>query len=108
MERKIKKISFEEAKELLDGGNALMFDVREESEYYISHAQGALPFPVDEINEQTASENIPQKSTPVIVYCKTGARAELAAQTLCSLGYENVYDLGSLVDWPYEMGFGAY
>lgn len=107
MKGKIKKISFEKAKELLDGG-ALMLDVREESEYYISHAQGALPFPVDEINEKTASEVIESKESPVIVYCKTGTRAALAAQALGELGYKNVFDLGSLVDWPYEMSFGAY
>lgn len=109
MNEKIKRISFEKAKYLLDTNpQCILLDVREESEFYVMHADGAQSFPVDSINEETAKEVITRFDTPVIVYCKTGARALLASQKLISLGYKNVYDLGSLVDWPYGMGYGAW
>ncbi|MGN1418249.1 MAG: rhodanese-like domain-containing protein [Acutalibacteraceae bacterium] len=109
MEKNYIDISFEKAKTLLDSDSrCLMLDVREESEYFVSHADGAVCFPVDEIEENSAKEMISSKETPVIVYCKTGTRAVLAAEKLCALGYQNVYNLGSLVGWPYGMGFGAY
>ncbi|MGN0467165.1 MAG: rhodanese-like domain-containing protein [Acutalibacteraceae bacterium] len=109
MDKNYVDISFEEAKVLLDSDSrCLMLDVREESEYFVMHADGAVCFPVDEIEENSAKEIIPSEETPVIVYCKTGTRAVLAAKKLCELGYRNVYNLGSLVSWPYGMGFGAY
>ena len=36
---------------------------------------------------------------------RTGERAKLAAEALCKLGYTNVYDVGSLVEWPYGLSF---
>lgn len=109
MDNKIKPVSFEQAKEILDKNkNAVLLDVREESEFCISHAEGAQCLPVDSIDNKTASLAIDSLDTPVIVYCKTGSRSELAAQRLSELGYRNIFDLGSVVGWPYGMGFGAY
>lgn len=109
MDNKIKSVSFEQAKEILDKNkNAVLLDVREESEFCVSHADGAQCLPVDLIEKETASTEIESLDTPVIVYCKTGSRSELAAQRLCELGYRNIFDLGSVVGWPYGMGFGAY
>ena len=46
---------------------------------------------------------IPEKDTPVLVYCRSGQRSGEAAQKLAQLGYTRVYDIGSLVGWPYGM-----
>lgn len=100
-------VTFEEAHNLLmENQNALLFDVRDETEYIVSHAEDALLFQLDDINGASAAEKIPSKDTPVIVYCKSGRRAATASQILCGLGYEKVYDLGSLVGWPYGMAQG--
>lgn len=109
MNESITKINFEKAKEMLDeNSQCILLDVREESEFCISHAEGAQCLPVDSIDNKTASLAIDSLDTPVIVYCKTGSRSELAAQRLSELGYRNIFDLGSVVGWPYGMGFGAY
>lgn len=100
-----KEISFEQAKEMLDKNECLILDVRTDEEFFTGHAEGAVNFDVDTITEETASEIIPSLNTPVIVYCKTGERAKLAAEALCELGYTNVYDVGSLVEWPYGLSF---
>lgn len=99
------KITFEEAKNMLDAGGCIMFDVRTDEEFFTGHAEGAVNFDVDTINAETATELIPSKTAPIIVYCKTGERAKLAAEALCELGYTNVYDVGSLVEWPYGLSF---
>lgn len=81
--------------------NRLIFDVREEEEYNLGHARGALLFPVDSITRETAEKRIPSADTPVLVYCRSGQRSRMAAEKLAALGYTRVYDVGSLVGWPY-------
>lgn len=98
-------ITFEKAKAMLDSGNCIMLDVRTDEEFFTGHAEGAINLDVDTITDKTAADSIPNKSTPIIVYCKTGERAKLAAEALCKLGYANVYDVGSLVEWPYGLSF---
>lgn len=101
-------IDFKKAKQLLENNaDCIMLDVREESEFYTSHADGAQCLPVDSIDEEAAEFIIKSKDSPVIVYCKTGTRAALAKKRLKELGYTKVYNLGSLVGWPYELAYGA-
>ena len=108
MDKNIKPVSFEEAEKIITEQNAVLLDVREESEFCVMHADGAQCLPVDSIDKTTAGIVIDSAQTPVIVYCKTGSRSSLAAQRLSALGYKNIYDLGSMVGWPYGMGYGAY
>lgn len=99
-------VTFAEAKEIIDKEECVIIDVREEEEYITGHADGAELFPVDDINENSAAEIIPSKDMPVMVYCRTGSRSALAAQKLCALGYKRIYDMGSLVGWPYGIVYG--
>ena len=79
--------------------NAILVDVRSEDEYNEGHIDGALLLPVDNINEDSASEVIESKDSTVIVYCRSGNRSSQALQILNDLGYENVYDLGAMSNW---------
>ena len=98
-----KKISFKEAKELLDNDpSAVMLDVRDEEEYITGHPAEAELLPIDSINEESIKEFLNTKDTPVMVYCRTGARSAEATEYLSSIGYTRVYDLGSMVGWPYN------
>jgi rhodanese-related sulfurtransferase len=100
----IKRISFAEAKELLDGlPEKVLLDVREEEEYITGHAVNARLLPVDELTDETALDQIPEFNTPVRVYCRSGYRSNVAAHKLEDFGYEEVYDLGSLIGWPYGL-----
>lgn len=101
-----RKISFAQAKELLDTEKEIcFFDVREEEEYVTGHADGAQLFPLGSIDEQSAGEAIPALDTPVLVYCRSGARSMTAAMTLLHLGYTRVYDMGGLNGWPYGIAW---
>jgi rhodanese-related sulfurtransferase len=98
------KISFAQAKDLMDAEpKHLLLDVRSEEEYITGHAAGAVLCPVDLIDEKKMAALAPDKDTPLLVYCRSGRRSEAAAQLLEELGYTRVYDMGSLVGWPYGM-----
>lgn len=100
----IRKIDFAEAKEILDTQpDCIIVDVREEEEYITGHAVGALLFPVDDINDCSAMTLIPDKERPYILYCRSGRRSAEAAQKLDELGYTRLYDVGSLIGWPYGL-----
>lgn len=60
MEEHYKKVTFKEAREILDTRpDCIMFDVREEVEYNTGHAQEAELFTLADIDEDTAAERIP-------------------------------------------------
>ena len=80
MEESYKKVSFQEAKHIIDTEpNCVILDVRDEDEYITGHAENAVLFPVDTIDEDTAEEKIPTLDTPILVYCKSGRRSSCAA-----------------------------
>ncbi|MDD7647755.1 MAG: rhodanese-like domain-containing protein [Ruminococcus bromii] len=107
MEHLYSRINFEEAKRIMDTEPAhVLFDVREEEEYVTGHAADAVLFPVDTITAETAAEQIPTLDTPVLLYCRSGRRSREAAEKLIAFGYTRVYDVGSLVGWPYGLEWG--
>ncbi len=99
----IVKVNFQTAKRILDKPQSVIVDVREEEEYCTGHAKDAVLLPVDEITAESAAEVLPDKDAPVLVYCRSGRRSALAAQKLQALGYTKLYDVGSLVGWPYGL-----
>ena len=87
------KLSAEEAKEIMDSTeDYILLDVREEDEYAEGHIKDALLMPYGEITERT-----------ILVYCRSGRRSAIAAQTLTELGYTNVKDFGGIIDWTYDL-----
>ncbi len=96
-------ISPREAKSLLSADSSVvLLDVRTPEEYAEEHIPGAKLLPYDEITGATAAKAIPDKTTAVIVYCRSGRRSEIAVNALGKLGYRNVRDLGGINEWPYE------
>lgn len=100
----IKKIDFETAHRLMgEKENKIILDVREEEEYITGHAIDAVLLPVDTIDKETAVENVPDKTTALFIYCRSGRRSKMAAEKFEALGYEEIYDLGGLIGWPYGL-----
>lgn len=98
-----RQISQEEAKEMMDAGDAVVLDVREQSEYDEGHIPGAVLLPVGSIDGDTAAAVIPEKSATVLVYCRSGNRSKTAAAALAELGYTDVCEFGGINTWPYEI-----
>ena len=103
-------ISFEEGKHILDTcPGSVLLDVRTEEEYGIEHAAGAVLLPQEDLetmDEGDILDVLPDLDAPVLLYCRTGRRAALAAVKLEELGYTRLYNLGGLNGWPYGMESG--
>lgn len=92
-------ISYMDAKEKIINEGAIVVDVRTEAEYNEKHIDGSVLLTLDAIDETSISNVIESKDTPIIVYCKSGNRSSQALTKLESLGYTEVYDLGSIDNW---------
>jgi phage shock protein E len=74
---------------------AKVLDVRTPEEFASGHISGAINVPVTEIEQKIASV-APDKTTPLMIHCRSGGRSARAKTALEKLGYINVTDLGSL------------
>jgi len=79
----------------------VLLDVRELSEFEEGHIPGATLMPLNTLGDRAPLE-ILDKDTQIIVYCRSGRRSAEAVQLLIDLGFRNVFDLGGILDWPYE------
>lgn len=77
--------------ELLENG-ALLVDVRGPDEFARGHVYGAKNFPLDDI-EGYVTELAKQ---PVLLYCASGTRSQIAKQKLSAQGVNDIYDIGSI------------
>ena len=97
--KQISEISPAEARKQLDGGEAVLIDVREEGDWGQGHAEGAKHLSRGVI-ELEIEEQIPDPKTPIICYCGGGSRSALVAESLQKMGYENVRSMaGGLRAW---------
>ncbi|MBL8966543.1 MAG: rhodanese-like domain-containing protein [Spirochaetaceae bacterium] len=74
----------------------LLLDVRTAEEFAAGRIPGALLHPYDGIE---TSFREPDKSRPIVVYCRSGRRSAIAAESLRRMGYSNVSDFGGLDRW---------
>jgi len=101
MKNSIKKISYGEFIAIRNSDKKpILIDVLSRDSFKKGHIEGALSFPLDTINKETA-ENVLLKDELLIVYCgsfQCTASTE-AAEKLSTLGY-NVLDYkGGLKEW---------
>ncbi len=79
----------------------LLIDVREPAEYDSGHIEGAISIPRGMLEFTMSSRpELSLGNLNIVVYCKTSGRAALAAQSLKSMGYQNVQSIaGGLQAW---------
>jgi rhodanese-related sulfurtransferase len=95
------------------GDRCVLIDVREPGEYQagcipsaINLPRGLLEFQIDThpALADPADPALSHRLRPIVVYCRTGGRAALAAQTLQRLGFDDVCSIaGGIVAWA-EVG----
>ena len=95
-----RKITAEQAYEMMNTQEVVIVDVRTQSEYDEGHIQNAVLIPNETIGSDPPT-NLPDKNAVILVYCRSGRRSEEAARKLVNLGYVNVYDFGGINDWTY-------
>lgn len=68
----------------------MLIDVRTPDEHRTGHKPGSINIPLAAIR----SFCVPEKNTPIRVYCKSGGRASQAKEILESMGYTDVTNIG--------------
>ncbi len=89
-------------KKLAAQADFILLDVRTQEEYDEDHIPGAVLLPYDKIAEQAAVV-LPDKEKEIIVYCRSGRRSAIAAETLVKLGYMQVADFGGISRWQGQL-----
>lgn len=77
---------------------ALVVDVRSPEETAAGMYKGALNIPIDQAESRLAEFGA--KDKPVVLYCRSGARAGRVKQMLESKGYTDVTNAGGFADMP--------
>ncbi len=82
-----------------NGAGPILVDVREKDEWTEGYIPGAQWIPRGFL-ELRVEDQIPEKSSEVILYCAGGTRSALAARALAELGYTNVKSMaGGFTAW---------
>ena len=107
----VENVAPQDAAAEASAGTAVLLDVREPVEWE-HHIEGAVQVPrgiLEWVADPASPRHHPEldPALRVIVYCRSGHRAALAAATLKTLGYENVANLqGGFAAWQ-EAGLPA-
>ena len=97
-----KKITSDEAKNIMSTQKAIVVDVRSLEEYNEGHIPNAISVPLETI-ENEAEAKLKNKDDLILVYCRSGRRSREAALRLIEKGYTNVIDFGGIQDWNGEV-----
>ena len=83
------------------GHTVTLLDVREPDELERAAVTGAVSIPMREVPERVAEMD---RTKPIVVMCRSGARSRVVAQYLRENGFENVYNLAGGIDaWSLQV-----
>ena len=83
--------------------DAVFLDVREPQEWNLFRIPGAVWVPLGRV-EASVADAVP-RDRKVIVYCKSGNRSALAADSMQRLGYTDVASMAQgIVGWAHQGG----
>jgi len=89
----------EQAKAMVANENAIIIDVREQSEWDTAHIEGAIFMPLGSVKSRLA-ELEQYKGQPIIMQCRSGKRSARASAILVEAGFDNVSNLtGGINAW---------
>jgi rhodanese-related sulfurtransferase len=102
---RIRECGIAEVRARLEAGERFAFvDVREDAEFAVDHARGARHIGRG-VLERDIEALIPEKETPIVLYCGGGFRSALAAESLQKMGYTQVVSMdGGMRAWR-EAGY---
>jgi rhodanese-related sulfurtransferase len=95
----IKEVDHIAAMQLINHKNALMLDVREQSEYAAGHVLNSKLIPLGKLKERIG-ELEKYRERPIVVICRSGQRSASACGLLGKQGFTQVYNLnGGITAW---------
>lgn len=85
------------ARQAKHDASLFVLDVRTPEEFAAGHVPGAVNIPHDQVAARLA--DVP-KNKDVVLYCRSGRRAGIAADTLAAAGYKRLFHLeGDMLAW---------
>lgn len=94
----VREVGTLEATRLINHQNAVVLDVREDSEFYAGHIPHSVHVPLGQLAKHAELEKY--KNRPVIAICRSGMRSGRACGVLRKNGFEQVYNLaGGITAW---------
>lgn len=111
--RETRRIPVDKFLQLSRQPNVVILDARSHQRYRELHIKGATNLSFPDITAESLAQLIPDKNTPVLIYCNNNFAGEKRAfptklpsaslnlstfVALHNYGYRNVYELGPLID----------
>lgn len=111
--REARRVSEDEFIKMATEAGTVVFDARSEDKFQRIHVKGALHLAFTDFTAEALQKVIPNKKARILIYCNNNfdkdplgfarktAEVALNIQTFINLhayGYENVYELGPLLD----------
>jgi rhodanese-related sulfurtransferase len=94
----VKEITPDQAEQAIRDADVLL-DVREDQEYASGHIPGAVHMSRGMLEfKLSANPALTSRDNAIVLYCKTGGRAALAARALAEMGYLNVQSIAGGID----------
>ena len=86
-------VSVETARGYLKQG-AIVVDVRSAEEFRAGHLSNVINIPLGEL-QTSLPRRVSDKNQILLLHCRSGTRSSIARRALKSMGYVNVFNLGS-------------
>ncbi len=111
--RENRRLTEAEFIDMLGQDDVVLLDARSAQRYEQRHISGAINLPFTEFTAESLAEVIPSSDTPILIYCNNNFEGDEIAfalkappaslnistyNNLVIYGYENVYELGPLLD----------
>lgn len=105
VENKIRLVGSSEFSILAKDEKNFLLDVHVPEQTHIPGTDTSIPYNEIFLNLNKLPED---KSTPILVYCRTGTMSKEASKEIASLGYTNVYDLDGGINIYKESNVGVF
>lgn len=115
--RQSKLLSLEDFKKMAATEGTIILDTRSKENFEDRHIKGAIHLNFSEFTEDKLAALIPSKKTNILIYCNNNFRGDIRALALKiapmalniptyinlhGYGYQNIYELGDVVELPTE------
>ncbi|MBI3397602.1 DUF1573 domain-containing protein [Candidatus Woesebacteria bacterium] len=105
IEGKVRLVESSEFSRLAKDEKNFLLDVHIPEQTHIPGTDAFIPYNEISLNLNRLPKD---KSTPILVYCRTGRMSEEASKEIAGLGYTNVYDLAGGINIYKESNMGVF
>ena len=76
--------------------DATFIDVRTAEEFAEDNFEGSINIPLDDVFRRV--DDFKKMKQPIVLFCRSGSRSQIAVEFLKSQGVKNIFNGGSLSD----------